>query len=69
VIAAYAVGRYALPADDEMERVIVADQQKFTGHMLDRPRHTQQLDYFAYEHDIRTHELPAGHARAHGGDR
>lgn len=69
VIAAYAVGRYALPADDEMERIIAADQQKFTGHMLDRPRHTQQLDYFAYEHDIRTHELPAGLARAHGGDR
>ena len=32
------------------------------GHMLDRPRHTHQLDYFVYEHDIRTKELPAGRA-------
>ncbi|MEE2031350.1 flavin-containing monooxygenase [Rhodococcus chondri] len=64
LIAAYAIGRYALPPADEMERVIASDQQKFTGHMLDRPRHTQQLDYFVYEHDIRTRELPAGLARA-----
>jgi hypothetical protein len=34
------------------------------GHMLDRPRHTHQLDYFVYEHDIRTKELPAGRRRA-----
>ena len=47
-----------------MHRIIVEDQRKFTGHMLDRPRHTQQLDYFAYEFDIRTREMPAGIARA-----
>lgn len=64
LIAAYAIGRYALPPEDEMHRVIVEDQRKFTGHMLDRPRHTQQLDYFAYEFDIRTREMPAGIARA-----
>ena len=35
--------------------------------MLDRPRHTQQLDYFIYEHDMRTKEIPAGpRARAPG---
>ena len=28
--------------------------------MLDRPRHTHQLDYFVYEHDLRTREIPAG---------
>jgi cation diffusion facilitator CzcD-associated flavoprotein CzcO len=64
LLAAYAVGRYRLPPVDEMERVIDADQQKFTGHVLDRPRHTQQLDYFVYEHDLRARELPAGIARA-----
>ncbi len=47
-----------------MERVIVADQQLYTGHMLDRPRHTQQLDYFIYEHDMRTREIPTGRKRA-----
>ena len=64
LLAAYAAGRYRLPATDEMERVIVADQQKYTGHVLDRPRHTQQVDYFIYEHDMRTQEIPAGLARA-----
>ena len=34
------------------------------GHCTDRPRHTQQVDYFYYEHDMRTKELPAGAKRA-----
>ncbi|MGE2834908.1 flavin-containing monooxygenase [Mycobacterium sp. SMC-4] len=64
LLAAYAVGRYALPAISEMERTIDADQQLHAGHCTDRPRHTQQVDYFVYEHDIRTRELPAGLQRA-----
>lgn len=64
LLAAYAVGRYALPPVDEMERVIDADQQLHAGHCTDRPRHTQQVDYFYYEHDVRTKEIPAGLKRA-----
>jgi cation diffusion facilitator CzcD-associated flavoprotein CzcO len=64
LIGAYAVGRYRLPSEAEMRRVIVSDQQRYTGHMLDRPRHTQQVDYFLYEHDMRTREIPAGAGRA-----
>jgi hypothetical protein len=64
LLAAYAVGRYALPPAAEMERVIDADQQIYVGHCTDRPRHTQQVDYFHYDHDIRTRELPAGVRRA-----
>ncbi|WP_067679717.1 flavin-containing monooxygenase [Nocardia miyunensis] len=64
LIGAYATGNYRLPAEPEMRRVIAADQQRYTGHMLDRPRHTQQVDYFLYEHDMRTSELPAGARRA-----
>ena len=64
LLAAYAVGRYALPPEAEMERVIDADQQMYVGHCTDRPRHTQQVDYFYYEHDIRARELPAGVKRA-----
>lgn len=64
LLAAYAVGRYALPPAAEMERAIDADQQLHTGHCTDRPRHTQQVDYFYYEHDLRTRELPAGFKRA-----
>ncbi len=64
VLAAYAAGKYALPPVAEMERVIDADQQIHAGHCTDRPRHTQQVDYFYYEHDIRTRELKAGLKRA-----
>ncbi|CDO27427.1 dimethylaniline monooxygenase [Mycolicibacterium vulneris] len=64
LLGAYAVGRYALPPVAEMEHVIDADQQLHGGHCTDRPRHTQQVDYFYYEHDIRTRELPAGAERA-----
>ncbi|MCD4535181.1 NAD(P)-binding domain-containing protein [Nocardioides sp. cx-169] len=64
LLAAYAVGRYALPSTEEMEQMIDADQERYTGHVLDRPRHTQQLDYFVYEHDLRAKELPAGVRRA-----
>ncbi|MBB2772826.1 MULTISPECIES: flavin-containing monooxygenase [Mycolicibacterium] len=64
LLAAYAVGRYALPGRAEMERTIDADQRLHAGHCTDRPRHTQQVDYFVYEHDIRARELPAGYERA-----
>jgi hypothetical protein len=64
LLAAYAVGRYALPSEAEMERVIDADQKLYTGHCTDSARHTQQVDYFHYEHDVRTRELPAGLKRA-----
>ncbi len=64
LIAAYAVGEYAPPPVAEMLEVIKADDERYMGHMLDRPRHTHQLDYFVYEHDIRTKELPAGRRRS-----
>jgi cation diffusion facilitator CzcD-associated flavoprotein CzcO len=64
LLAAYAVGAYALPDVDEMERAITADEQLYLGHVTDRPRHTQQVDYFVYEHDLRARELPAGVRRA-----
>lgn len=64
LLAAYAVGRYALPPVSVMEQVIDADQRLYTGHCTDRPRHTQQVDFFHYEHDLRKRELPAGFKRA-----
>ena len=69
LLAAYAVGAYALPDPEEMERVIDADHQLYLGHVTDRPRHTQQVDYFVYEHDLRARELPAGRARAEASGR
>ncbi|WP_141012680.1 flavin-containing monooxygenase [Nocardioides sambongensis] len=67
LLGAYAAGRYALPPAEQMEQVIDADRQLYTGHVLDRPRHTQQLDYFVYEHDLRAKELPAGMDRLAAG--
>lgn len=66
MVAAWLVGQYAPPSVSEMERVIDEDTQKYTAHMVQRPRHTQQLDYFIYEHDMRTKEIPAGRERAKG---
>ena len=34
--------------------------QRYIGHCTESARHTQQVDYFHYEHDIRTRELAAG---------
>jgi len=58
------VGEYVPPSVEEMHAAIKADDELYMGHMLDRPRHTHQLDYFVYEHQMRTKELPSGRARA-----
>ncbi|MEV0358386.1 NAD(P)-binding domain-containing protein [Nocardia sp. NPDC050697] len=64
LVAAFAAGHYRPPAAAEMERVIAEDEQKFIGHMMNTARHTQQLDYWLYEHDLRVRELPSGFRRA-----
>jgi len=69
MIAAYAAGHYRPPSVDEMERVIAEDEAKYVGHFVASARHTQQVDYFIYEHDMRARELPAGHRRALAGGR
>jgi cation diffusion facilitator CzcD-associated flavoprotein CzcO len=63
LVAAYLAGTYRPPPPAEMQRVIEADERKYTGHFVDSPRHTQQVDYFDYERDIRKRELPAGRKR------
>ncbi|WP_052583888.1 flavin-containing monooxygenase [Saccharomonospora iraqiensis] len=63
LLAAYAAGQYRPPSVPEMERVIAADERRFVGHMVPSARHTQQVDYFRYEHDLRTRELPRGRRR------
>lgn len=67
LVAAYLTGNYALPSVAEMEETITADEQRYSAHMVQRPRHTQQVDYFIYEHEARTKELPRGRARALAG--
>ncbi len=64
MIGAYATGNYRPPSVPEMRETIKADTEFFTGHMVKSARHTQQLDHYLYEHNIRTKELPEGRRRA-----
>ena len=67
LVAAYVDGDYALPPEPEMERAIRADEALYVGHFSDRPRHTMQVDWYLYEHQMRTQEMPAGRDRARRG--
>ena len=64
LLGAYAGGTYRPPAPHAMRKVIADDEARFVGHFADRPRHTQQVDYFIYEREMRKNELPAGAERA-----
>jgi len=61
--AAYLAGTYRPPVEAHMHRTIEADERKYVGHFADKPRHTQQVDYYDYERDMRKRELPAGRRR------
>ena len=67
LVARYASGDYALPPPDEMESAIVRDTQQMWGDVADRPRHTMQVDFNVYEHQLRRREFPAGAERARAG--
>ena len=64
LIAAHAAGLYRPPDVDEMHRIIKADEAVYLHHVLDRPRHTQQVNFFDYERQMRLAELPQGRRRA-----
>jgi hypothetical protein len=64
LMARYFAGDWALPSPAEMERTIRADEAKHVKHFSSRPRHTMQLDWYVYEHDLLKREIPAGQARA-----
>ena len=50
-----------------MEETIRRDQVRHFGRVTDRPRHTMQIDWYVYEHDIWNREIPAGRERAASG--
>jgi len=66
LVARYAGGDYALPSVAEMEKTIDEDVVKH-GQFAERPRHTMQIDWYVYEHDIWQREIPAGRERARRG--
>ena len=67
LVARYVDGVYALPPVHEMEGAIRRDAERLYGPVSDRPRHTMQVDWYVYEHDIRKREIPAGAERARAG--
>jgi cation diffusion facilitator CzcD-associated flavoprotein CzcO len=67
LVAAYVDGDYALPEQSEMEATMRADENRASAGYAERPRHTMQVDWYLYEHEIKTKELPAGRERARRG--
>jgi hypothetical protein len=60
-------GDWAPPAEGEMEDEIRRDDEFHTGHFIDKPRHTMQLEWYAFQHELNTRSIPAGQARARAG--
>ena len=60
-------GNWAPPPEDEMREEIRRDEEFHTGHFLDKPRHTMQLEWYGYAHELKTRSIPAGQARARAG--
>lgn len=65
MFAAWLSGRYALPPEDEMRRVIAADEAEHKGHYYQSQRHTIQVDFDRYCHDLKG-EMAKGAKRAGG---
>ncbi len=60
-------GNWAPPAESEMEAEIRRDEAFHTAHFISKPRHTMQLEWYAFEHELNTRSIPAGQARARAG--
>jgi cation diffusion facilitator CzcD-associated flavoprotein CzcO len=60
-------GDWAPPAPVEMEQEIVRDEAFHTGHFTDKPRHTMQLEWYGFQHELLTRSIPAGRERARAG--
>jgi cation diffusion facilitator CzcD-associated flavoprotein CzcO len=62
--AQWLAGDWALPSRQDMEAEIRRDERRHVRHYSSRQRHTMQLDYYVYEHDLSKRVVPAGQARA-----
>ena len=60
-------GDWAPPPRDAMQAEIVRDEAFHTAHFVNKPRHTMQLDWYAFERELKTRSIPAGQARARAG--
>ncbi|HEY4427926.1 MAG TPA: NAD(P)-binding domain-containing protein [Solirubrobacteraceae bacterium] len=67
VAARWLSGDWAPPPQPEMEAEIRRDEAFHTGHFLNKPRHTMQLEWYAFQHELMTRSIPLGQARARSG--
>jgi hypothetical protein len=65
--ARWLCGDWAPPRQAEMEQEIVRDEAFHTGHFTNKPRHTMQLEWYAFEHELKTRSIPEGQQRARSG--
>ena len=63
LVTAYLAGQYAPPPEDEMRRIITADEDYYTGQYYAARRHTIQLDFDHYVRALNK-ELAKGAKRA-----
>jgi cation diffusion facilitator CzcD-associated flavoprotein CzcO len=62
--AQWLAGDWALPATAEMSAEVERDERRYLRHYASRPRHTMQVDFYVYEHDLQTRVIPDGRERA-----
>jgi Flavin-binding monooxygenase-like len=60
-------GDWAPPGREEMEAEIRRDEAFHTAHFINKPRHTMQLEWYAFQRELNTRSIPAGRARARAG--
>ncbi|HMD52008.1 MAG TPA: NAD(P)-binding domain-containing protein [Solirubrobacteraceae bacterium] len=60
-------GDWAPPPEAEMLAEITRDEAFHTAHFTNKPRHTMQLEWYGFQHELLTRSIPAGQARARAG--
>jgi hypothetical protein len=67
VAARWLSGDWAPPPRDAMVAETAADEKFHTGHFTAKPRHTMQLEWYSFEHELKTRSIPLGQERARAG--
>jgi cation diffusion facilitator CzcD-associated flavoprotein CzcO len=67
IAARWLSGDWAPPPLSEMEQEIIRDEAFHAGHFTNKPRHTMQLEWYAFQHELLTRSIPRGQARARAG--
>jgi len=67
IAARWLAGDWAPPPVDAMEAEIKRDEAFHTAHFTSKPRHTMQLEWYSFEHELKTRTIPLGQERARAG--